>query len=232
MTFSQLVRSEFSGWKASELIYLTSLTAIALGVSIYMKDSFIATASSVIGVLSVIISGKGKVMYYPLYLVFSLLYAWISWQGSYYGQSILYAFFLSPMCIYGFINWMRNLNLEKAEIRKRSLTWKQRLILAVIVVAVIAVLALILEYFGDAKPLKDASSTTLIITAFMLTLFRYVENWWIWVASNAINTTLWIANLSISEESNYAQIVMFAIFLLNSVVALVKWQKSLASQQD
>ncbi|MCF0173972.1 MAG: nicotinamide mononucleotide transporter [Bacteroidales bacterium] len=179
------------------------------------------TICSTLGVISVVISAKGKLLYFPLYLIYSILYGIISFKGSYYGQSILYLALLAPMCIVGCRNWFKNFNVKTGEINKNSLSWKTRILGALVIAVVIVGLSFVLRHFGDKQPIVDASATIFVVSAFFLTMFRYIENWWIWVVSNTVNITLWLI------DKDYAMVVMFAIFLLNSIVALIRWQRNM-----
>lgn len=59
-TIKKFLRSEISGWKKSEVIWLVVDCAVITGLSIYWGDSLIGIISSVTGVACVVCTGKGK----------------------------------------------------------------------------------------------------------------------------------------------------------------------------
>lgn len=72
---SSYIKDEFSGWKTWEVMWLMIACAIILALSVYWKDTVMATISATIGVACVVCTGKGKLSAYIIGMVNTLLYA-------------------------------------------------------------------------------------------------------------------------------------------------------------
>ena len=83
------LKSELSGWKASELLWMVFVCLVIGGLSIYWGDSVWGIISGVTGVLYTLLTGKGKLSAYGFGLVNCVLYASISFGAKLYGETIL-----------------------------------------------------------------------------------------------------------------------------------------------
>jgi nicotinamide mononucleotide transporter len=104
------------------------------------------------------------------------------------------------------------------------MTWRQRIFWTLILAAGTIILGLILKRFNDAMPFMDAFTTVGTMIAFVLTVKRYSENWWIWIAINVATVTMWLGNvLEGGENASIATLLMWSVYLVNSVIMLVRW---------
>ena len=85
----KFVKSELSGWKPFDVIWLVFATAVILGLSIYWNDSPVSLWAAVTGVCCVILTGKGKRSSFIFGLVNTILYAIVALWAKYYGEVML-----------------------------------------------------------------------------------------------------------------------------------------------
>ena len=97
------LKSELTGWKMLEILWLVLATAVILGLSIYWGDNIISILAAVTGVWCVILTGKGKRSSFIFGSVNVVFYVIISLEAKYYGEVMLNALYYFPMNIVGWI---------------------------------------------------------------------------------------------------------------------------------
>ena len=124
-------RGEIALWLCSELIIIFS--------NIFIKsDGYLSLIASVIGVTALIFNAKGNPIGPGLMIFFALIYGYISYTFSYYGEMLTYVCMSLPMAVVSLISWLKNpYKGNKAEvtinfkITKRELVFLAFLALAV-----------------------------------------------------------------------------------------------------
>lgn len=226
MTLKEYFKLETSGWKWYELLYLAVCTLAILIPSIITGDSLMAIISATCGAISVVLTGKGKLGTYIFGGIQCALYAIISYRATYYGETLLNVLYLLPLEVVGFRSWMKNMNSENAEVIKLQMSWRQRGIWAAVLAAGTVAMGFALKHFGDAMPFMDAFTTVGTMIAFVLTVKRYSENWWIWIAINVATVIMWIGNVAKGgENASVATLLMWSVYLVNSVIMLIRWMR-------
>ena len=226
MTIREYIKLETSGWKWYEVVYLAACTLAILIPSLIGGDSAMAVISATCGAISVVLTGKGKLGTYIFGGIQCALYAIISYRATYYGETLLNVFYLLPLEVVGFMQWKKNMNSENAEVVKLKMTWRQRIFWTLILAAGTIILGLILKRFNDAMPFMDAFTTVGTMIAFVLTVKRYSENWWIWIAINVATVIMWVGNvLEGGENASVATLLMWSVYLVNSVIMLIRWMR-------
>ena len=226
MTIREYIKLETSGWKWYEVVYLAACTLAILIPSLIGGDSAMAVISATCGAISVVLTGKGKLGTYIFGGIQCALYAIISYRATYYGETLLNVFYLLPLEVVGFMQWKKNMNSENAEVVKLKMTWRQRIVWTLVLAAGTVALGFILRNYNDAMPFMDAFTTIGTMIAFVLTVKRYSENWWIWIAINVATVTMWLGNvLEGGENASIATLLMWSVYLVNSVTMLVRWMR-------
>lgn len=229
MTLKEYIRLETSGWKWYEVLYLAACTLAILIPSLISGDSAMAVVSATCGAISVVLTGKGKLGTYIFGGIQCALYAIISYKATYYGETALNVLYLLPLEVVGFMQWKKNMNSSNAEVVKRQMTWEQRGLWAATLAVGTFALGLILKHFNDAMPFMDAFTTVGTMIAFVLTVKRYSENWWIWIAINVATVIMWLGNvIEGGANASIATLLMWSVYLVNSVIMMIRWQREAA----
>ena len=226
MTLKEYFKLETSGWKWYEVVYLVVCTLAILIPSLISGDSSMAVIIATCGAISVVLTGKGKLGTYIFGGIQCALYAIISYKATFYGETLLNVAFLIPMEFVGFKAWMKNMNKENSEVVKLKMTWRERIFWALILAAGTIAMGLVLKHFNDAMPFMDAFTTVGTMIAFVLTVKRYSENWWIWIAINVATVIMWIKNVADGgENASVATLLMWSVYLVNSVIMMIRWMR-------
>lgn len=221
---SCFIKNELSGWKPWELVWLLVSTLVIVALSIYWHDTPMGIISSTCGVICVVCTGKGKLSAYTFGLVNSLLYAIISYQATYYGETMLNALYYIPMQFVGFYVWAKNINPQTQEVIKRRMKWSQRLLLILSICIAMVGYGYVLKNLGDSMPFVDSFTTVSSVFAMIISVKMFAEQWWIWVAVNVFSVYMWAIDFA-SGSDNIATLLMWIIYLGNSLIMLIKWEK-------
>ncbi|MBQ7936374.1 MAG: nicotinamide mononucleotide transporter [Clostridia bacterium] len=224
------IKNELSGWKTWEVVWLLIATLVIVALSIYWHDTPMGIISSTTGVICVVLTGKGKLSAYIFGLVNSILYAIIAYNAAYYGETMLNALYYVPMQFIGFYVWSKHINRQTQEVYKQHMKWVGKISLLVIIIVATIGYGLLLKYMGDAMPFVDSFTTVSSVVAMIISVRMFSEQWWIWVAVNVFSVYMWTVDFAKGSE-NIATLLMWIVYLGNSVIMLVKWEKEIRNSE-
>lgn len=218
------LKSEFSNWGKIETIWLFSASLVILSLSIYWDDSMIGIIAALTGVWCVVLTGMGKSICFVFGIVNVLCYAYIAYGAKYYGEVMLNTLYYFPINFVGLYIWNKHTNKETHEVDKRRLTKKKRLLLALGSIVAIGAYGVILKQMGGNLPYIDSLTTVLSITAQILTIYRVVEQWILWMIVNSGTIFMWAVNFAQGND-NIAVLLMWMVYLLNAIYMYYRWSK-------
>lgn len=220
----KLIKNELSGWKPLEILWLVVACGVITGLSIYWGDSLMGIISSVTGVACVVCTGKGKLSAYVFGVVNCVLYAIISYQSRFYGETMLNALYYIPMQFIGFYVWSKNMNEETTEVTKKRMKPLGFALLVVSIAAGTFLYGLLLKALGGAMPFVDSFTTVSSVVAMIISVGMYAEQWWIWVAVDVFSVYMWWCDFRLGND-NMATLLMWVVYLGNAVIMLIRWEK-------
>lgn len=219
------LKKQFKNWTTLDYAWLIIANAIILGLSLYWQDSVISIISAITGVTCVIFVSKGMMANYIVGAINVALYAYLAFKSKIYGDFMLNAFYYFPMQFIGLYMWSKAKNKEEDhELKSKALNNKQRLILCLISIGIILVYAEVLKLLGGNVPIIDSTSTVLSVIAMILMVKQYLEQWYLWVIVNIVSIIMWVISLS-EGSGDVATLIMWILFLLNSLYGLWNWRK-------
>ena len=230
MKWKRMLKEELAGWRPLEIAWLVLASAVIVGLSVYWGDTLMGIISSTTGVICVVATGKGKLSAYLFGLVNCFLYAVISYQAQYYGETMLNALYYVPMQFVGFWVWQKNMNAETHEVNKRHMSWKARLLSVAGIALGTWLYGLLLEALGGELPFVDSFTTVCSVVAMIVSVWMYAEQWWIWVAVDVLSVYMWWIDFS-SGSDNMATLLMWVVYLGNAVIMLVRWEREVIRKE-
>ena len=142
--------------KFETMIWCVSIGLILLSFAMVRDSNELTVIASLVGATALIFVGKGDALGQFLTLVFSILYAIISYQFRYYGEMITYIGMTAPTAFIAMVNWLKH-PYQECEVEVRVLSRKHYVFLAVSAVLVTGVLGFVLKVFHTANlPLSNA----------------------------------------------------------------------------
>ena len=205
----------------SRLSGLGGSACYALGVN--PLEALAAT----LGLINIVLVVRRSVWNYPFGLAMVALYAWLFAQPDVrlYSDAGLQVFFFAVQ-LYGWWNWSRA-EAASGEVVVLTLQPADRLAwLAVITAATLVWGALMHRFTSAALPWWDAWIAMTSIVAQLLMARRYLENWVLWIAVDAVAIGVYAA------KDLMLTAILYALFLILSVAGLISWKKALGAPRE
>ena len=212
----------FKDWNLFEKSWLIIFTLINVAVLIYSKEGILGFTASVTGMLSVILVAKGKISNYYFGIINVVIYGFISYNSKYYGEAMLNILYFLPMQIIGFMMWRRNnVNIDESkEVKAERMTVKEIILWSVLSGIAVIVYGIILKKLNNTLPMADSFTTVLSVTAMILMVKRYIEQWIVWIMIDIVAIYMWLF-----IKSDYNITIMWIAYLVNAVYGLYNWAK-------
>lgn len=211
-------------------LWIFSLVMVAGSFMIGGTDDYLTLTASLIGVTALIFVSKGDVAGQILTVVFSMLYAVISYSFDYYGEMITYLGMTMPIALMSAVSWMKNPYDEK-EVKVAHLSTGQILKVLILSMIVTFLFYFVLKYFGTTNLIV---STISITTSFLASFFMYLRSS-VYALSYAANDIvliiLWIM-ASLDNISYLPMIVCFAMFFINDIYGFINWRRMKKRQTE
>lgn len=211
--------------KAEWTLWGTSVLMIVGTFLLFQQNDYLSLTASLIGVTALIFNAKGNPFGQVLGIAFSLLYGYISFTCSYYGEMITYLGMTAPMSLYALICWLRHpYGAGRAEVRVGSISRREGIFAVVLSLVVTVVFYFILRAFGTANLLPSTLSVTTSFLAVYLTARRSPAFAVAYAANDLVLILLW--GLAVLEDPSYLSVVVcFVMFFANDIYGFINWSR-------
>ena len=203
---------------------------IALSAIVFRGSDTLTVVASLVGVTALIFIAKGNVLGQVLTIVFSIMYAVVSYQYRYYGEMITYVGMTLPAAATATVSWLRHPYDGAAEVEVAALDKIHSVTLPLTAVAATVVFYFILKYFNTANLAVSTISITTSFAACYLLVFRSPFYAVAYAANDVVLIVLWI--LAAADNIAYVPMVIcFAMFLINDLYGFYNWRKMKQRQE-
>jgi len=180
------------------------------------------------GIASVWFSRKENILVYPVGIINTILYVYISFEGSLFGEVAVQVYY-TIMSIYGWILWTKKNSLQKTVIvitRSNKKEWVSHLLFfSFFFITFFASLTYLKKEFAPgAIPLADAFASATAFTGMWLMAKKKVESWYWWIATNIASIPLYFVKQYVFTS------VYYFILLIMAVWGLVEWTRRANNQ--
>lgn len=208
-----------------KILWLSSVFLITASFLMFDRSNYMTLIASIIGTTALIFGAKGNPAGPFLMIIFSLIYCYISYTFSYYGEMLTYVGMSMPMAIISFIAWLRNpFKGKKSEVKINSITKNEVLIMLLLSVVVTVVFYYVLAYFNTANLVPSTLSVTTSFAAVYLTFRRSPYFSLVYAANDLVLIVLWL--LAAKVDSSYLSVIIcFVVFFVNDIYAFYNWCK-------
>lgn len=231
MTVKKFIENEIHGWMAWEVVYLTLSCILITFIGAINGDTILGIISALSGILYVLLNGKGKPSAYIFGLINSVLYGYISFKATLYGETMLNFIYYVPMQFVGFYIWTKNINADTNEVYKRQMSFSKRLMTTAVVFVGTLIYGFILRFMGDNMPYIDAFTTVASVVGLIVAVRMYTEQWVIWFIVDFVTVIMWFMAYRNSQE-NIATCVMWVMYTITAVVMLKRWNREIKREQN
>ena len=206
-------------------LWSCSILFTVISFAVFDRENYIMLAASVIGATYLIFNAKGNPIGQVLLVIFSILYGFISYNFSYYGEMVTYLGMSTPMAILALISWFRNpYEGNRAEVKINSLKKTEIVFMFVLTAVITFIFFFILKFFHTANLIPSTVSVTTSFLAVYLTFRRSRYFTLAYAANDMILIFLWVL-ATLSEMKYMSVTICFAMFLVNDIYGYVNWTK-------
>lgn len=181
------------------------------------------------GIASVWFSRIENILVYPVGLISTVIYIYISIDGHLYGEASVNLYY-TIMSIYGWTLWVKKDERLVRVVTIRHSTakeWLQHLLFfGTCYVIMFSALTFLQKAFApEAIPWADGFAAATAFTGMWLMAKKKVESWYWWIATNIASIPLYFVKHFVFSS------VFFFILLVMAFFGLVEWKKRAAAKQ-
>ena len=175
------------------------------------------------GIASVWFSRIENILVYPVGLINTIIYIYISINGSLIGEASV-NFYYTVMSIYGWVLWAKKDKqnhhiLHIAYSNKRWWTYQLIFFGSFYIVIFFSLSYLKQNFAPGAIPWADAFASATAYTGMWLMAKKKVESWWWWIATNIASIPLYFVKHYVFTSVYYLILLAMAIF------GLLEWMR-------
>ena len=201
-----------------------SLTEIWQQFVTGMKDTgWLEYIAVFAGIASVWFSRLENILVYPVGLINTIFYVYLSMKGQLLGEASVNLYY-TIMSIYGWYLWTKKNNQQDhiVHISYSNKKWLiyQGLFFAAFYVGIFASLTYLKKDFAPGViPWADAFASATAFTGMWLMTKKKVESWYWWIATNIASVPLYFVKQYVFTSVYYVVLFIMAIF------GLMEWMK-------
>jgi nicotinamide mononucleotide transporter PnuC len=206
-------------------LWMGSIFFIMMSYLLFDGNSLLTLCSSLIGASSLIFLAKGNPFGHILMIVFSILYGFISYSFSYYGEMITYLGMTLPLSVSSLVSWMKNpFEGKKSEVKIGEMSRKKIIGIVISTTIVTFGFYFILKYFGTENLYVSTLSVATSFAAAYLTFFRVPYFALAYALNDIVLIALWVF-ASFKSAQYISVVVCFIVFLVNDMYGFINWSK-------
>ena len=182
------------------------------------------------GIASVFFYRVENIWVYPVGLINTIIYIWISIKGNLFGEASV-NFYYTVMSIYGWILWTKKDVQQHHVVNIKFSTakqWLQQLsFFAFFYVTIYFVLSYLKRSFApNAIPWADAFASASAYTGMWLMAKKKVESWYWWIITNTASIPLYFVKHYVFTS------VYYLVLLIMAFWGLAEWMRRARSQRS
>jgi nicotinamide mononucleotide transporter len=175
------------------------------------------------GIASVWFSKKENIWVYPVGLVNTIFYIYLSFKYHLLGEASV-NFYYTVMSIYGWILWARRDQQQRPVVHIRFSTrkeWLQQLFFFLFFYAAVYFSLVYLKqlFASGAIPWADAFASATAYTGMWLMAKKRVESWYWWMATNIASIPLYFVKGLVFTS------IYYVVLLILAVAGLAEWKQ-------
>ncbi len=206
------------------VIYFVSAGTILAAFLLFDRSGYLSLLASLLGVTSLIFCAKGNPIGQLLIIIFSILYAYISFGCRYYGEMLTYVGMTAPMALFSLISWLKHpFDGNRGEVTVAELKRRDIYQMVFLTALVTVIFYFVLRYLGTSNLTVSTVSVTTSFAAVFLTFKRSPYYAVAYGLNDIVLIILWTA-ASFNSREYISVTVCFITFLLNDIYGFISWR--------
>ena len=175
------------------------------------------------GIASVWFSRKENILVYPVGLINTVIYIYLSFKFHLPGEASV-NFYYTVMSLYGWYIWMKKDQQQERVLHisysnKQMWVYQALFFLFFYLVIYFALVYLKDNFFEGAIPWADAFASATAFTGMWLMTRKKVESWYWWMATNIASIPLYFVKGLVFTS------VYYLVLLIMALAGLLEWKK-------
>ena len=204
--------------KTFDWLFIAFGVLIQIVCYIFTGDGLLSFICGLSGCINVVLCSQRKLSFYFFAYIQMFTYIIIIFQQHLWGELVENIFYVITTTIALFM-WLKHYNKEEKEVEARKLTSFQIFLCCIVFFISTILLYVILIKTNDPKPFLDAVSTVPAFIAQFMLMFRYREQWIMWLIVDIATLILWIS------IGNIFMIAQYIFWIMNCIYGYIKWSK-------
>lgn len=218
-----LIKNEFwQGYNWFEKIFLYSMVLLQIAVYCFVPDTPIGIICGISGCICVALTAKGKISSYLFNFIQMITYMVICWDAALYFEFCEQVFYFI-VCIFGVVLWKRNMrkNTDGTEqvVAKKFKWWHWFIVIAATAFTTWGLGLFGTYVLGGTLPYLDAFTVSLAVIAQLLMVWRFREQWAIWIIIDIASLIMFI------QLANWSMVAMYVAWTINAFYGWYNWTK-------
>ncbi len=182
----------------------------------YLSNNWLEIVGTIIGFVYLWQEVKASIWLWLTGIVMPAIYTVVFYKSGLYADFGIQVYYIVA-ALYGFLFWKFGKKQDKPlPIVHTSV--RQGVILFLITVLVFIPIYLILTKFTDSTvPFYDSATTALSIVALWMLAKKHVEQWFVWIAVDAVSSALYF------YKGIYFTAILYAVYTVVAVYGYKKW---------
>ena len=217
------IKNEFwNGYSLYERLFMAAMILLQVVMYCIAPDTPIGMICGISGVICVVLTAKGKISSYIFNFIQMITYMYICWNARLFlefGEQIFY--FVA--CIFGVFLWKKNMKknddgTEQVIAKKFKMwQWVVTIIVTVMTTALLGTFGNVI--LGSTLPYLDAFTVALAVIAQLLMIWRYREQWAMWIAINVSSLVMFVM------LKQWSMVAMYIAWTINAFYGWYNWSK-------
>lgn len=175
------------------------------------------------GIASVWFSRKENILVYPVGLINTVIYIYLSFKYHLLGEASV-NFYYTVMSIYGWLLWAKKDTEQHQAVHIKYATrievYQQLLFFGFFYISIFAALTYLKQSFATgAIPWADALASATAFTGMWLMAKKKVESWYWWILTNVCSIPLYFVKGLVFTS------VYYFVLLIMAIWGLMEWQQ-------
>jgi len=187
--------------------------------------SLIEVGAALATLINVYLTARNNIWCWIWGIASVLLYGYVFYTRRLYSSAGLQILFYLPMQFYGWWVWLRWGPTHNDDLPVARLTLIARVCWIGANLPIAIGLGFLMTYTGARLTYADALVSAMSVTAQILLTFKYIENWWLWIAVNSI-----YAFYLLPKQELYASTGLYSVLLFMAIYGLAEWNRIMRKQ--